>query len=304
MIRTKVPNRRVAALRQFALAITAFTIAGAFVLGFEDSWAQPVAALLTAYALDLVLEALDAWGTSRRPRFAGGPSALLQFLLPAHITALSISLLLYPNKRLVPVAFATAVAIGSKYVFRVRVNGGKRHFLNPSNFGLATTFLLFPWIGLIPPYHFTENLRGIWYWVVPLAILAAGTVLHVRLTRKWPLVLGWVGGFVAQAALRSTVFGTPFIAPLVPLTGLGFWLFTNYMITDPATTPVIPIRQVAFGAATAALYGILVTAHVVFGFFFALVIVCSLRGASLYLRSRVPVREPMVEHRALEPAKL
>jgi Na+-transporting NADH:ubiquinone oxidoreductase subunit NqrB len=228
-------------------------------------------------------------------------SPLVGFLLPAHITALSIALLLYANDRLVPVAFATALAVGSKYVFRVRVNGSRRHLFNPSNFGLAVTFLLFPWIGLIPPYHFTENLYGLWYWLLPLAILASGTMLHVRLTGRWPLVIGWVGGFLAQALVRSVVFGTPLIAPLVPMTGVAFWLYTNYMITDPGTTPVVARRQVVFGAATAAVYGVLVTAHVVFGFFFALVVVSAARGIGLSLRSRAVVSPATVEPRpALE----
>src|SRR3989442_3407083 len=122
MMGKTVVDRRVAALRQFALAITVFTVAGACVLGFEDSWAQPVVALLTAYPLELALEAVDAWSHGRRPRFAGSLRLLVEFLLPAHITALSVSLLLYSNDRLVPVAFATAVAVGSKYLFRVRVN--------------------------------------------------------------------------------------------------------------------------------------------------------------------------------------
>ena len=53
------------------------------------------------------------------------------------------------------------------------------------------------------------------------------------------------------------------------------------MITDPGTTPVRPWRQAAFGAAAAAIYGLLVYLHVVFGLFFCLVIVCALRGAGL-----------------------
>ena len=53
-------ERRDAALRRFALSLTVFTLAGAFLLGFEDSWAQPLVALATAYPLELFLETLEA----------------------------------------------------------------------------------------------------------------------------------------------------------------------------------------------------------------------------------------------------
>jgi enediyne biosynthesis protein E5 len=288
-----VKDPRLSALRRFAASISIFTIAGAFLLGFEDSWAQPVVALATAYSLDIALEALDAWAARRPARFRGGFVSLVNFLLPTHISALSIALLLYPNERMMPIVFATAVAVGSKFLFRAPVDGTWRHFLNPSNFGITVTLLLFPWVGISPPYQFTEGIGGIWDWVVPGAVLASGTLLNAKLTRKGPLILGWTGAFAAQALLRSVLFGTPVIAPLLPMTGLVFVLYTNYMITDPGTTPIAVRRQVAFGAATAAVYGILVASHVVFGLFFALTIVCACRGLLLYaVALRAFVRQP------------
>ncbi|HYZ78518.1 MAG TPA: RnfABCDGE type electron transport complex subunit D [Gaiellaceae bacterium] len=283
----KAVDTRIAALRRFAASITVFTIAGAFFLSFEDSWAQPVVAMLTCYLLDLALETLDARCTGRPPRYAGGPKALVDYLLPAHITALSIALLLYPNSRLQPIVFACAVAVGSKFVFQAPVGGRRRHFLNPSNFGIAVTLLAFPWVGISPPYQFTEGVSGIWGsgvfgWLVPAGVLVSGTALNAKLTGKMPLILGWLGAFVAQALVRAAVFGTPLVAPLLPVTGLVFVLYTNYMITDPGTTPVVRRNQVAFGTATALVYGVLVSLHVVFGLFFALAIVSAARGVGLY----------------------
>jgi hypothetical protein len=286
-------EKRNAALRRFGVSITVFTVAGAFLLGFEDSWAQPLVALAVAYPLELALETLDAWAGRRRPRYLGGPSELFHHLLPAHITALSIALLLYPNARLMPIVFATAVAICSKFVLRVDVGGVKRHFLNPSNLGISLTLLLFPWVGIAPPYQFTENIFGVWDWVLPLAVLGSGTLLNAKLTGKGPLILGWTGAFALQGIVRSLVFGTPLVAPLLPMTGLVFVLYTNYMITDPGTTPVAPRSQVAFGVLTAALYGLLVAFHVVFGLFFALTLASACRGAGLYLLAlRRPARVP------------
>jgi hypothetical protein len=55
------------------------------------------------------------------------------------------------------------------------------------------------------------------------------------------------------------------------------------MIPDPATTPLRPWRQVVFGVAVAATYGLLQVLHVVFGLFIALAAVCAARGIGLYL---------------------
>jgi hypothetical protein len=55
------------------------------------------------------------------------------------------------------------------------------------------------------------------------------------------------------------------------------------MIPDPATTPLAPARQALFGAAVALTYGVLQLLHVVFGLFFALLIVCAIRGLSLHV---------------------
>src|SRR5262249_12170827 len=52
-----------------------------------------------------------------------------------------------------------------------------RHYLNPSNFGIAVTLLLFPWVGIAGPYQYTENLNSIGDWVLPMAIICTGSFL-------------------------------------------------------------------------------------------------------------------------------
>ena len=104
-------------------------------------------------------------------------------------------------------------------------------------------------------------------------------------TRRVPLILAWLGGFVLQAAVRHFVFGNLFLPSLNPMTGVAFLLFTFYMVTDPATTPATRRGQVGFGLAMAAAYGTLMAFHVVFGLFFGLSAVCAGRGALLYLKA-------------------
>src|SRR5215471_7796682 len=71
--------------------------------------------------------------------------------------------------------------------------------------------------------------------------------------------------------------------PFVPVTSAAFTLFTLFMIPDPATTPIKPARQVAFGLVIAAIYGLLFVAHVVFGLFIALCLSSAGRGIGLYI---------------------
>ncbi|MBV8075750.1 MAG: hypothetical protein JO284_05120 [Planctomycetaceae bacterium] len=278
---------RLPALRRFAAAITILNVLGHTVFGFEQSWAQPLVALATTYGIELLIEVMSAWAARRPLGFAGSFGRLVDFLLPAHITGLAVAMLLYANERLAPIAFAASVAIGSKVLIRVPVGDGARHCLNPSNTGIAATLLLFPWVGIAPPYMFTENLTGVGDWFLPLVIVLSGTFLNTRFTGKVPLILGWLGGFVIQAVLRSSWFGTPLVAALLPMTGMAFLLFTFYMVTDPGTTPSAPKAQFAFGAAVAAAYAVLMLAHVVFGLFFALLAVCILRGLGLTILAAV-----------------
>lgn len=283
---TKPRDPRSEALRRFAMSITAFTVLGHAWLGFEQAYATPVVAVLVAYVLELGLEAVDAKTTGRPARYGRSVREVVEFLLPAHITGLACAMLLYANSELWPVVFAVVAAIASKHIVRVRINGRLRHVLNPSNTGIAFTLVLFPWVGIAMPYEFTEWIGGPLDWVIPAAIFASGTMLNAKLTGKGPLIIGWVGGFTLQALIRTAIEGTATKSALLVMTGTAFVLFTNYMITDPGTTPVRPSRQVVFGAATAGVYGLLVHAHVVFGFFFALVIVCAARGFLIVAANR------------------
>lgn len=282
------------ALRRFAIAITVFNILGHTLFGFEQSWAQPLVALATTYSMEILLELIDALCNRRPLRFRGcGFRGVVDFLLAPHITGLACAMLLYPNERLWPIAFASAVAIGSKALLRVphversalKAEKGTRHCFNPSNFGITVTLLLFPWIGIAPPYHFSENLVGIGDWILVGLIFASGSFLNARLTHRMPLIAGWVGGFFLQGLIRHLAFGTSLAAAWMPMTGVAFILYTFYMVTDPPTTPSAPRTQLIFGASVAATYGLLMVLHIVFGLFFALTIVCALRGIGLHVHA-------------------
>jgi hypothetical protein len=275
---------RLAALRRFALTISVLNVLGRTILGFENSWAQMFVALLMAYFTELLLETVDAVANKKTPRFAGGVTSFVDFLLPAHISGLAVSMLLYCGDQLLPFAFASAVAIASKALFTVKINNSSRHFLNPSNTGIALTVLLFPAIAPIMPWQFTESLSSNWGIAFAVIVVGLGTFMNWRYTRRMPLILAWVLAFGIQGELRCLMTGLPLVVGLVPITGVSFLLFTFYMITDPGATPGNRREQVFFGAATALAYCLLVLAHIGFAFFYALFIVSFCRGVFLYLR--------------------
>ena len=290
----EITNRsnRLGGLRRFAIAISVLNILGHTFFGFEQSWAHPFVALASAYSAELFLEFIDARCNHRPLRFlGGGPRRFIDFLLSAHISGLACAMLLYTNETFGPVIFASVVAICSKAVLRAPNGNGTRHFFNPSNFGITVTLLAFAWVSVAPPYQFTENMTGFGDWVLPGIIVCTGTFLNARFTHRLPLIGAWLGGFIAQAAVRSLFFDAPFEAGLVPMTGVAFILYTFYMITDPATTPEGRRDQIAFGFSVAAVYGLLMATHVVFGLFFALTIVCTVRGLFMYARHWVKGRE-------------
>ncbi|MFD8957768.1 enediyne biosynthesis protein, partial [Streptomyces anulatus] len=79
------------------------------------------------------------------------------------------------------------------------------------------------------------------------------------------------------------LFDTAIPPALGMMTGVAFVLFTNYMVTDPGTTPSRPVAQVAFGGGVAVTYGIMTGLGIAYGLFFATAVVCLVRGGYLWL---------------------
>ena len=306
-IPVKKVDLRVPALVRFATAITILNIAGHLFLGFEQSYAHWVVAVLTAYSIDLVMEFISAKVNHKKPAYAGGVKKFIIFLLPAHITAQAVAMLTFTNVHLPFVVFGVAVALLSKVIFRVKdVNGKVRHFLNPSNTGIVALFLVFPAVGSAPPYQFSEALHGYGDWILIGIFLCLGSFLNAKFTKKIPLIAAWLLFFALQAIVRTTIFGTATLAALGTMTGPAFILFTFYMVSDPATTPNKFVNQICFGASVAITYGILMAFHVVFGLFFALFAVCTIRGAYIWINSMLhsnalKTEKVLVSHIEMKP---
>lgn len=298
------PKLRLFALWYFSALLIVWNILGQTTLGFEQSNLQPIVAVIAAIAISMLLDYLDSLKTGRAPRCSGSWKAFVNFLPACIIPGLACSMLTYSNERLVPLLFAVTASVASKCLFRAPIgNGQSQHIFNPSNLGVTLTLLLLPDVGLAPPYQFTENLTGAWHWVLPFLVLGSGVFVHAKFTGRVPLVLAWFTGFALQGLLRSFVFGLPLAVPFVPMTSVGFAIFSLYMIPDPATTPLKPSRQIVFGFAVAAIYALLFVSHVVFGLFIALALTSASRGAGLYVaHSWVRRRQPATSWRPVPAA--
>lgn len=273
-------------LRNFAISMTIFNILGYSVLGFEQPWTWPIFAVLTGYTVEIVVELVAAWANKREPAFTGhGMWGLYTFLLPAHITSLAVNMLLYANDRWWPIAFGIVVAVGQKAILKMPLKGRFRHFMNPSNFGITVTLVLFgSWVSIAPPYEFTENVPDLFRIMIPMIIITAGTIINAQLTKKVPLIVGWVGAFIIQGLLRWWIWDVAVWSALAVVTGVAFVLFTNYMITDPGTSPASGRNQFMFGGSVGMVYGVLMVFNIVYTLFFAVTIVCLVRGMYHWVR--------------------
>ena len=76
----KPKDNRIPALIRFASAITILNLFGHFYLGFETSFAHPIAAVITAYTLEIGFEKLNSLIQKRKPAYLGGVKNLILFL--------------------------------------------------------------------------------------------------------------------------------------------------------------------------------------------------------------------------------
>lgn len=84
---------RTFALWYFTTLIVTWNILGHTVLGFEQSWLQPLVSVATALVLNFLLEWIDARANGRRPRFLNSVADFLNFLPTSIIPGLACAML-------------------------------------------------------------------------------------------------------------------------------------------------------------------------------------------------------------------
>lgn len=159
----------------------------------------------------------------------------------AAITTLSLSLLLRSDA-LWPLMLAAAIAIGSKFLFRLR----GRHIFNPANIAIVTMLVFFD--------DRVWTTHGAWadmFWFALFIAAAGGFICRKAARLDVPLVF-----LSATATLlfgRALYLGDPLGIPLLRLQNGELILFAFFMLTDPKTTPDRLWTRIAFTLAAAVL---------------------------------------------------
>jgi Na+-transporting NADH:ubiquinone oxidoreductase subunit NqrB len=200
------------------LVLSSLLAFGIGVLDFGVAWQNAAAIIVTAQLMQFV-------GT----RLAGLP----RFdPLSALITSLSLTLLLR-TEFIALAAMAAAIAVGSKFLVRVR---GK-HVFNPANVALVIMMLAtdYAWVS-----------SGQWG-SAAIGALALTCLGFLVLTRAKPFLL-------AYAALlfgRALWLGDPLAIPVHQLQSGALLIFAFFMISDPKTTPDAAVGRVLYGTLVA-----------------------------------------------------
>lgn len=194
---------------------------GVFALDFGIHWQNAIAIIATAQLAQFV-------GT----RIVG----LSRFdPLSAMITSLSLTLLLRTDV-IALAALAAAVAIGSKFLLRIR---GK-HVFNPANAGLIVLMLISDkaWVS-----------SGQWgsAAIGAFALACLGFLVLTRARRAETTC-----AFLAVHAMllfgRALWLGDPISIPLHQIQNGALLIFAFFMISDPKTSPNSVMGRLSFGA--------------------------------------------------------
>jgi enediyne biosynthesis protein E5 len=151
----------------------------------------------------------------------------------ALISGLSLCLLLRTNVPLLA-ALTAAVAIGSKFVLRIR---GK-HVFNPTNFALVAMIALTGQVWVSPGQWGNGVFFGF--------LLACAGGLVVNRASRSDVTYAFIGFYAALLLGRAWWLGDPLVVPLHRLENGALVLFTFFMISDPRTTPDSRAGRVLF----------------------------------------------------------
>jgi Na+-translocating ferredoxin:NAD+ oxidoreductase RnfD subunit len=201
-------------------------------LGWLDFDLTLLQAAVTLSAALGVQRLADHW--TGRPVVSGAKSAL--------ISALSLCLLLRTDA-LWLAAVAAAIAVGSKFLIRIR----DKHVFNPTNLALVVLLLTTDAAWVSPGQWGTHA-------IFAFGMACAGLLVVHRATRS-DVTIAFIASYATLVFARSIWLGEPLAIPLHRLESGAFLLFSFFMISDPRTTPdsrtgrVLFAALVAFGAA-------------------------------------------------------
>lgn len=185
------------------------------------------------------------------------------FPLSALITSCSLSLLLNYSHNYWVLTVPVFFAIGSKYVFTFN----DRHVYNPAQIAVVGSLLFSSSLITAAPAYQWNGVEAMGSFIVMFGIF----LLLPRINRHW-LVISFLFWFSLNTFIRTIImkhhlpFETLFLGTL---TSPAFFLFTFFMITDPATSPKTTKGQLIAGFAIALIDLIYHLKQSYFTFFYA-----------------------------------
>lgn len=219
------------------LFLSAFLYYGIRYIGWDADWQKFITIFSTALFSQLLFCKI----------FNKDYSALKSAL----ITSLGLCLLLKAN-HLYTYAFASFVAIASKFIFQIQ----KKHFYNPANIGIVAAIVLTGDAWISP---------GQWGSTAILIFLVGSLgVAVVTKVEKFDTTLGFMLVFFGLEFYRNVVYkGWPFDFFLHQISNGSILLFSFFMITDPVSTPNSKLARFIWAACIALLAFYLANFHFV-----------------------------------------
>jgi hypothetical protein len=250
----------------FAVLLTLYGVLGFTFFGFNRSPGQMALIVVSGGVLDAGL----GW-LLRREKVVP---------LSGYISCCALALLLNYSHSSWLLLLPVWLTIGSKYVLTFQ----GRHVFNPSMFGVSTSLLFTQeLITAAPAYQWANGEVALSAFMA----MAALVLFFFRVGRTW-LVVSFLTFYALQTALRA-YFLRHHLPPEVLFLGtLGtpaFFLFTFYMITDPATSPGTPRGQVLLALALTLVDLVLHLKESVFTFFYAALFCGTVRFLFLHARA-------------------
>lgn len=200
-----------------ACILFSYLVLGVTVLGFNRTPTQILVVIAVACAADIVLH-----------RLVRG-----QWLFPmsALITGMSLSILVnYAHGSFLAIIPA-CLAIASKYI--ITFNG--RHVYNPALFGIVVGLLVGGDMISISPAYQWGGYPAMAMFVITAAILTFGLKIN-----RLVLIVSFLGFYSLALCIRAWLTRhhvPPETLFMGAMTSPAFYLFTFFMITDPATSP-------------------------------------------------------------------
>lgn len=254
---TGVPSRKDPRIA-FAVLLSLYAITGTLVFGFNRNPLQMGTIIVAGCLLDMALH----WVLRGRQ---------LLFPLSAYISCCSLTLLLNYSHDVFVTLFPVLIAIAGKYVITLR----GRHAFNPSLLAIVVSLIFAGGvITAAPAYQW-----GDWWYTSPFMLAAAIILFITKVDRLW-LVGSFIFFYLITTALRAYVMRHHIPAEVMfvgSMTTPPFFLFTFFMITDPATSPPARRQQVIVGFFLAAVDLFFHFRYSVFTIFYAAFTVASAR---------------------------